>query len=423
MMIRSADIKNYKGIEHLEIELDKKINLIIGDNGAGKTSLVQSLAIILNEPLRLLSGISYFMDIGNDVRVSNKDAGDVVKQTFQNYPVELVGKIVYNGQEYSCGCRKDSEASYESRENIYLANRFKTDFDSGIGMMPLLCYMGAGKGVVKKKKSDSVTIPSGDIQRILGYRGAFSDSMDFDSLQQWCVRMEFTEYQRRGKVRVYEQFLKIVSDFMNYIEKTECKPRIRYASELGAVVYDNGNSEQPVYQRSSGYQSVLCLIMELAYRAVILNPMLDNCGREIEGVVIIDEIDMHLHPAWQWRILGALRTTFPKVQFIVTTHSPIILSSAKDASVFMLKTPNEPVKLDSIYGYSVNDVLSIPQNSLEIPGEIKEFYDRAEDIFNGNSTESLKALIDEASEKLKTSPAVLKSFKDYIEVNRWIEEA
>ena len=73
------------------------------------------------------------------------------------------------------------------------------------------------------------------------------------------------------------------------------------------------------------------MVLELAYRSVLLNPAMENIAAETEGVVLIDEIEMHLHPAWQWKVLKVLQETFPKVQFIISTHSPIVLSSAKNA--------------------------------------------------------------------------------------------
>ena len=72
------------------------------------------------------------------------------------------------------------------------------------------------------------------------------------------------------------------------------------------------------------------MIMDMAFRLAQENPSIDDY-RKVPGIVMIDEIDMHLHPAWQWRILEALHKAFPKIQFIVATHSPIIISSAKNA--------------------------------------------------------------------------------------------
>ena len=86
----------------------------------------------------------------------------------------------------------------------------------------------------------------------------------------------------------------------------------------------------PVSDLSSGYQSLIWMVFDIAYRMAILNPNKRSEVCATKGIVLIDEIDMHLHPKWQWNIIDSLRKTFPNVQFIATTHSPILFASAKD---------------------------------------------------------------------------------------------
>ena len=86
----------------------------------------------------------------------------------------------------------------------------------------------------------------------------------------------------------------------------------------------------PINQLSDGYKSTISLVADIAYRMAVLNPqLLGNVCEETDGVILIDEIDLHLHPTWQQRILEDLRYIFPKVQFIVSTHAPAVVSTAK----------------------------------------------------------------------------------------------
>ena len=81
---------------------------------------------------------------------------------------------------------------------------------------------------------------------------------------------------------------------------------------------------------SDGYKNTLSMVADIAYRMAVLNPwLLDRVLTETTGIVLIDEIDLHLHPQWQQRIIGDLRTIFPKVQFIVSTHAPLVINSVK----------------------------------------------------------------------------------------------
>ena len=86
----------------------------------------------------------------------------------------------------------------------------------------------------------------------------------------------------------------------------------------------------PVSQLSDGYKCTISLIADIAYRMAILNPqLLNKVLVETEGIILIDEVDLHLHPKWQKRILKDLMDIFPKVQFIVSTHAPEVINSVK----------------------------------------------------------------------------------------------
>ncbi len=93
----------------------------------------------------------------------------------------------------------------------------------------------------------------------------------------------------------------------------------------------------PISTLSSGYKIVFAMVGDLAVRCVNLNPNLgENAITETNGLVLIDEIDQHLHPILQQQIVGILRNTFPKLQFIVTTHSPHVIASAEEGEVMIL---------------------------------------------------------------------------------------
>ena len=93
----------------------------------------------------------------------------------------------------------------------------------------------------------------------------------------------------------------------------------------------------------------------------------------IPGIVLIDELDMHLHPKWQWNVIKALEETFPNIQFIVATHSPIIISSCKNENLILIKGNQEIKYLPNAYGYSVEDVLELRQESTAKPKENRGF--------------------------------------------------
>ena len=126
-----------------------------------------------------------------------------------------------------------------------------------------------------------------------------------------------------------------------------------------AYIDKNGDAMRiPINQLSDGYKSMISLVADIAYRMAVLNPQfLGNICKNTDGVVLIDEVDLHLHPAWQQRVLGDLRAIFPKVQFIVSTHAPAVINTVKRESIRILKNKNIKLAPIETYGKDVNSVL------------------------------------------------------------------
>ena len=112
-------------------------------------------------------------------------------------------------------------------------------------------------------------------------------------------------------------------------------------------------------------------VFDIAYRMAVLNPSKLDKIAETAGVVLIDEIDMHLHPRWQWNVVGALISTFPNVQFIAATHAPILFASHKN--IWIIDVDEEEVRYsESHYGMDVNTSMQYYQNTREIPEKVRQ---------------------------------------------------
>ena len=419
MKIKNIDIHNYKGIENLHVDFHEGINLLIGNNGAGKTSLLNAISVMVSDSLSLLKGVRT-LQINDDVRTSAKMIGDTVSQLTAFYPVELAADFELDGKEYPGKKIKASDVEQEKNAQLQLAQRMKELSSEAGHILPLLCFQRAGRG---QAFQHTVRLPEKKPDRIDGYRDAFSKESVIDHVAAWCLQMDYAEYQRKQKIREYETFREIVGKFMNLMDQEAENPTIFYSSEVGNVVYDNGKEAVAIYHLSDGYQSVLCLIMELAYRVVMLNPNIDPALREQEGIVLIDEIDIHLHPEWQWKILSVLESVFPAVQFIIATHSSIVLSSAKKAHLYLMTSPNTVQELPNAYGYTINDILSYRQGSNEMPPEIKFYYHQLEEYLDHGSEKEIQDLMKRAEEEFGNDSEVLRALQNFLQVNQWIEEA
>ena len=163
--------------------------------------------------------------------------------------------------------------------------------------LPLLSYQGDGRQFFAT--ANEPYRPNGQIERRQGYKDCLSGKSSVDLIQNWCAQMDYAGYRLGHEADEYVLFKNIVSRFIMELEGLD-KARVEFSPKLNCLVYsENDGVGRFVQNLSAGYQSVFCLVMELAYRTALLNPALDSL-KNLEGVVIIDEIDMHLHPRWQW---------------------------------------------------------------------------------------------------------------------------
>jgi len=129
----------------------------------------------------------------------------------------------------------------------------------------------------------------------------------------------------------------------------------------------------PINQLSDGYKSTVSLVADIAYRMAVLNPQcLGNVCNETSGIVLIDEVDLHLHPAWQQRILSDLTSIFPKVQFIVSTHAPEVINSVPKENVIIIEDNSAIPAPVETYGKDANGILRSVMHVKERPQIIME---------------------------------------------------
>ena len=138
------------------------------------------------------------------------------------------------------------------------------------------------------------------------------------------------------------------------------------------------NSRVPMKNLSDGYKNTIGMIADIAYRMATLNPqLLDNVLIETPGIVLIDEIDLHLHPVWQQRIIRDIQSLFPKIQLIVSTHAPSVISSVRRDNMLVLNEQGEVYTLPvEVYGKDANSILRSVMEAHHRPVEVKELFDR-----------------------------------------------
>ena len=131
---------------------------------------------------------------------------------------------------------------------------------------------------------------------------------------------------------------------------------------------------------------------------------------------------MHLHPKWQWNIIKALEATFPNVQFILATHSPIVISSCENEQLLMIAGDQEIIYLEDAYGYSVQDVLNFRQGTTEKPKEVKELDLQFEKAIDQDEWSQAEIIIEKMEELLGKDHADVRAARDELQLNRWEED-
>ena len=366
MILNKVTIRNYRAIEDMELEFAPGVNLLIGDNGAGKSSVLEAIATVLSGMFRGVLGVSSKGILQSDINFKINGQGDASTEIVYGTPTEISAYINMDSADYLLKKYRESEvgSARTKTEDNGIGKMMQKKVNSSGTILPLLCFHSDAR-VWQMHRSDFGKGAKKELNdRRYGYRGALDYPLDIKGVQAWCLKMELTAFQKNMKIGEYEAFKRIVSKFMKNVNGLDTAPEIYYSRQLGEMVYQEGTATMPITMLSAGYQSLLWIVMDLAYRWALLNPSVADKADEARGIVLIDEIDMHLHPKWQWKVVEALEETFPNVQFVLTTHSPIVISSCKNEHLILISDDKEVIYLQSAYGYSVQDVLNF---RLELP--------------------------------------------------------
>ena len=337
MYIETVSVENFKAIEKLKIELKPGVNLMIGEYGVGKTSVLEAIAVALGAYLTGIKGVTS-KSIGiDDIRISMKSMENAVHEIEYKLPVSVRCSLNADGHKYSWACVRESEdrnsrTKLDNKEISSCAKNITNDIKT---VLPLLSFQGSESVYRSNRRKGGVKLTKALNDRRCGYIRCLDASTDTNSIKEWCLKMELTAFQRKQEIREYEIFKDVVSSVMQKLCELDEKPNIYYSPSVEDIVYLENGVTMPVSYLGSGYQSVLWMIMDITYRMLLLNPNIDDVSM-VPGIVLIDEVEVHLHAKWQLNILNVLEETFPKVQFIITTNSPIVISACENGNLIYI---------------------------------------------------------------------------------------
>ena len=410
--LHGLKLQNFRKYSEAAFSFRKGINLLIGNNGAGKTSALAALSVALSDFVYCLSNKFQVSIEMEDVHSISKKIGETTYEFEYKYPVKV--KTFFNLNEDDYYFQHEVNASISYNKPSIILPLSKEGFLQKSSVFPLISYQRFDRdwNLPMKRNSTEVSISTGAVDRLDGYKNCLSGVDHADQIQKWCLKMSMIEFERRGEVKEFRTFQKIIDRFMKAMESEESEYLIKYSTDVSGLVYDNGHEQLPLYSLSTGYKALLSMVMELAYRAVVLNPTIDSDLNELRGIVLIDELDAHLHPQWQWKVLGALETVFPNVQFIIATHSPMVISSAKNVNIIALDN-GEINYVEGAYGYSVDDVLLFRQSSTNQPEVSRKYSEALDEAIDKENLVEAGNIIKKAKDEFGEESAFYKELYQY----------
>ncbi|MCW8165823.1 hypothetical protein D8B22_12380 [Verminephrobacter aporrectodeae subsp. tuberculatae] len=340
MKIRYLILNNFRKYENARFNFNERFTVLIGNNGAGKTTILDALALMLN---------TYFQGSGirtgsgvirkDDARLVSSEKGGQIFHESQS-EVWLQAAATINGT--SCEWQRNKgDRGGMAKKFVDLGAEARSAIKKMQSPdLPILLYYGAGR-LWDVHRDINTERPGSQLD---AYRHCLDPKSDQYAFEKWFKKMALSEIQKSRSIpalnAVRDAVLCCIPGARKFYHDV-VEDRIMIKLEREGLV--------PFNYLSDGYRNMVAMVADMAHRTVRLNPQHEeNAARETSGVVLIDEIDLHLHPKWQRRVVDDLQRAFPKFQFIATTHSPFILQSLDPGEVIDLGRQVAPEELASL---------------------------------------------------------------------------
>ena len=403
MKVKQLEIDSFRGIKNLTLDFDlNEPTVFLGVNGSGKSSILDCLAILLswynNRIIDPQKGGNSFSDsdINNQ---SNKTANTITLCIDES-------KIHSWTLENSRNKWKEKNPSlwnehYEIDQLIQEAHNFVD--------LPIAIYYPSQRFV----PDISLETKNNLFDAINAFNLALSNkNINFQDFFEWFRNKEDLENENykydpdSGKDRELEAVRKAIYQMLEGFSNLRVE---RFPLQM--TLKKNGQ-KLIVNQLSDGEKGLLAMVGDLARRLAMVSSS-DKDALQGEAIVLIDQIELHLHPKWQREIISALKRTFPNCQFIITTHSPQVVSNIKPENIYVLEATEEGVTArhpQSSFGRDSNSILEDVMGVSERPLEIKQDLLNLFQIIEDGNIEAAQQLRQEIADKIGSDePELIKA--------------
>lgn len=438
MYIKKVVIEKIRSIDHLEMDFGDVLagwHVIIGDNGAGKSSVIRSIAATLIGPEQIGGVLPIWSEWLND----KSNTAKIELQILPDWKYDTIGKgqppqnkTIINKFELKRDDKNFVSFSTNSAEKPLPPTNYNWSNNQGwfsVAYGPFRRFTG---GEEKRNKVFYAFPKAGAHLSAFGEEVALTEALDWlKELDR--KRLKQNEQNNQSMVQESSGIYKNESELIfgklqSFINNSGLLPHGALFESVnidGEIIFKDGNgTDVKVTQMSDGYRSILSLMFELLRQLIStygIEKVFEKKGKyEIvvaPGIVLIDEIDAHLHPTWQTRIGQWFTNYFPNIQFIVTSHSPLVCRASEKGSIWRLAAPGSELKSGKVTGTDRQRLIYgnvLDAYGTEIFGEDvsqsekgielqKELADLNKEAFKGRLNEDGKKRMDEIKKILPTA--------------------
>lgn len=403
MKVKTIKVSNFRGIDHLEIPFEGKNTVLFGVNGAGKSAILHAVNLVYANIISMLVSSETTVQLEFDDISCGKSKADIwVEFEFPDG----------NTKEYFYwisrkGDRRHSHGRLEEIVDLFEESYIERGYDDGNGNwiekedlknMPVFVNYGVNRSVFDVPLE---VVQNEQFTKLSVFDKAIESKIDFRTLFMWFRNQEDIEnqekvrttasYEDKSLLAVKKAMLAMLDGFEDiHIDRKPLEMRVK---KDGRYLKLN--------QLSDGEKCTIALFGDLARRLALANPQLPN-PLDGQGVVLIDELDLHMHTSWQRKVMSVLKHTFPNIQFIITTHSPQILGELDETFnlFYMVREDNEVTlkKYQSFIGWDANVILEEVMNTSSVNSEIRRLTECMYEFIDSKKYKQAEEIADKLDE-------------------------
>lgn len=403
MRLTSLSMRDFKGFTEATLDLDRPLTVLVGANGTGKTSVLEAITLVVSRIVQ-----EAFLSEQPPIELWVPDRSDV-RHGAESSEVTLA---LTNGA-------RTLQKALRFPDPPYRPQPVFREYDRELALIDaapvVLSHYLADRQVTDGRQAFSAKIAVAE-PALRAMQDALPAQAGFRPFFTWFKGREDVENERKvahGDLTLEDPLLRAVRRAVAGMLPDYTGLRVQ-RDPLQFTVRKEGGETLNLDQLSAGEKGLLALAADIARRLAIAYPDSPDPLAE-EGVVLVDEIELHLHPRWQRSVIGSLRRTFPRCQFIVTTHSPQVLSEVPTEAVvvidrFAFVRPAAPTS-----GRDSNAILEEVMDTAARPAETQRALDAVSEAIDHEDYSAARTALDQLTAKLSEDDAEIVRLRGLLE--------